>query len=205
MRQAFEPQTYGVQLAVCAVAQVPLPVQCETGVKVEPEHEAAPQLTPALACWQAPAPSQLPVLPQGAWGAQRACGSASPCRTFEHVPALPVTLHAWQVPHVDAPQQTPSTQKSPVRQSVVATHGWPSRFLLPQRFVFGSQMSGARQSASTVQAALQAWFVVLLHMKGAHEMFAATMQLPLPSHVFVGVSVELPVGHEAFAHCVPPA
>ena len=39
--QAFVPQTYGEQLAVVAVAQAPLPVQCETGEKVEPMHAAA--------------------------------------------------------------------------------------------------------------------------------------------------------------------
>jgi hypothetical protein len=146
------------------VAQAPPPVQCETGVNVVPEHEAVPQLTPALACSQEPAPSQLPVLPQGGWGVQRVCGSASPDATFAHVPALPTMLQAWQVPHDEVPQQTPSTQKSPVRQSIVTAHGWPRRFLSPHRFVLGSQMLGARQSASTVQVALQAAFVAPLHM-----------------------------------------
>ena len=53
-------------------------------------------------------------------------------------------------------QQTPSTQLSPVRQSPVAVQAWPSRFLLPQRLVVGSQMSGDKQSLSRAQAALQA-------------------------------------------------
>jgi hypothetical protein len=43
-----------------------------------------------------------------------------------------------------------------VRQSAVVEHDWPRRFLLPQRFVVGSQMFGAKQSASPVQAPLQA-------------------------------------------------
>lgn len=71
------------------------------------------------------------------------------------VPALPWTLQARQVPHdVDA-QQTASTQVRPVRQSVVTLQVWPCRFLVPHRLVFGSQMSGVRQSASTLQAVLQ--------------------------------------------------
>jgi hypothetical protein len=53
-------------------------------------------------------------------------------------------------------QQTPLTQKLPVRHSVVLAHGWPSRFLLPQRLVCGSQMFGGWQSPSPVQAARQA-------------------------------------------------
>ena len=187
------------------VAHAPPPVQCEIGENVEPMHEAVPQLTPALACWQDPLPSQLPVLPHGSCGVQRACGSASPDVTFEHVPALPRTLQAWQVPHDEVPQQTPSTQKSPVRQSLVIVHGWPRRFLSPHRFVLGSQMFGARQSASTVQVALQAAFVVPLHMYGAQAIEAAAVQLPTPSQVRAGASVEVPVGQEGLAHCVPPA
>jgi hypothetical protein len=65
-------------------------------------------------------------------------------------------LQAWQVAHAVALQQTPSTQLLPVRQSLVVAQACPSRFLLPQRLVIGSQISGATQSGSTEQAALQA-------------------------------------------------
>ena len=187
------------------VAHAPSPVQCEIDVNVEPAHEAAPQLTPALACSQAPAPLQLPVLPHGGWAVQRACGSASPGATFEHVPALPTTLQAWHVPHIELPQQTPSTQKSPVRHSDVAAQGCPRRFLSPHRFVFGSQMLGVRQSPSLVQAALQAAVEVALHTKGAQAIEAAAEQLPTPSQVFAGVRVELPAGQDGFAHWMPAA
>jgi hypothetical protein len=60
------------------------------------------------------------------------------------------------VPQAVALQQTLSTQLLPVRQSVETAQDCPRRCLVPQRPVFGSQMSGARQSASTAQAALQA-------------------------------------------------
>ena len=72
------------------IAHVPVPVQCETGEKVEPVHEAVPQgvLTPS--CWQAPAPLQLPVLPQGAFGVQPPCGSSKPAPTFAQEPVAQV-------------------------------------------------------------------------------------------------------------------
>jgi hypothetical protein len=203
--QAPGPQTYGEQLLVAAVAHAPPPVQCETGVYVVPAQDAVPQLTSALACAQAPAPSHEPVFPHGGCGVQRACGSASPAPTLEHEPALPVTLQAWQVPQAEAEQHTLSTQKLPVRQSLVAVHAWPRRFLSPQRLVFESQILGARQSASLVHAALQAEVFVALQRYGAHPIVAAAMQLPTPSQVFAGESVDEPAGHEGFAHCVPAA
>jgi hypothetical protein len=89
------------------------------------------------------------------------CGSAVPEGTFAQVPRLPDTLQAWHIPHDVDPQQTPSTQVRPVKQSAVAVHGCPCRCLVPQRLVFGSQMSGERQSASVLHAELQA--VVPLH------------------------------------------
>jgi hypothetical protein len=149
---AAAPQTYGEQLDVIGVAQLPAPVQWETGVKVDTAHEAAPQAAPTPACWQAPAPLQLPVLPQGGFAGQPVCGSGTPTPTFAHAPVA----QAWHRPHDDDPQHTPSTQKLPVRQSVVVAQLWPSRRLVPHRLVWGSQMSGDKQSASTVHAALHA-------------------------------------------------
>jgi hypothetical protein len=55
---------------VTGAAQEPVPVQCETGVYVDAEQDAVPHATLALACSHAPAPLQLPVLPQGCWGGQ---------------------------------------------------------------------------------------------------------------------------------------
>lgn len=103
-----------------------------------------------------PAPSQVPVDPQGGAGTQRACGSAAPAETALQVPARPGTLQARQVPHEDVPQQTPSTQKLPVRHSSLELHAWPRRFLSPQRLVDMSQMSPAAHWLSDVQVVLQA-------------------------------------------------
>jgi hypothetical protein len=110
------------QVEEVGAAQVPLPLQCETGVNVDPLQAWLPQETPVPASWQAPAPLQAPVLPQGGFAVQREgeCGSAALAGTGAQVPALPATLQAWQVPQALALQQTPSTQLSPVRQSVVA-------------------------------------------------------------------------------------
>jgi len=135
---------------------VPLPLQCETGVNVDPLQDWLPHETPVPASWQAPAPLHAPVLPHGGFGAQRPCGSAALAATGAQVPALPDTLQAWQVLQALELQHTPSTQLSPVKQSVVAVQACPSRFKFPHRLVFGSQMVGDWQSASTVHAALQA-------------------------------------------------
>jgi hypothetical protein len=144
------------QVDETGAAQAPVPLQCETGVKVDPLQEAVPQETPVPPSWHLPAPSQAPVLPQGGLVAHRPCGSRLLDGTFAQFPALPAMLQAWQVAQAVALQQTPSTQLLPVKQSVVTAHACPSRFLLPHRPTFVSQISGDRQSASTAQAALQA-------------------------------------------------
>jgi hypothetical protein len=125
-------------------------------VYVEPVQEAVPHETLVAPCWHAPAPLQLPVLPQGGPAVQRPCGSVVPSGTLVQLPALPATLQAWQVPQALALQQTPSTQVALVKQSVVDEQGCPRRCLFPHLFVAGSQMFPGRQSASLVQAALQA-------------------------------------------------
>ncbi len=69
-----------------------MPLQCETGVKVEPLQVAVPQETPVPPSWHLPAPSQAPVFPQGGLVAQRPCGSRLLDGTFAQLPALPVEV-----------------------------------------------------------------------------------------------------------------
>jgi hypothetical protein len=130
------------------------------GVKVEPVQDAVPHETVVPACRQAPRPLQAPVLPHGGLGAQSAWGSGELVGTLVQLPALPAMLHALQIGQLVVLQQTPSTHVLPVRQSFVLVQAWPRRFLLPHRLVTGSQMLLplllGRQSASEVQAALQA-------------------------------------------------
>lgn len=186
-------------------AQTPAPSQVGALARFcLPLHAAAPQLVPTA--WNAhlPAPSQRPFVPQlaAAVVAHSAWGSALPAGTGEHVPAEPGTLQALHVPQLPVEQQTPSTQKLPVRQSDVCAHAWPSGFLSPQRFVARSQMLGASQAALPVHVVLHA---VPLQAKGAHESVLAARHVPAPSHVRANVSVEPVEGHEGAAQIVPAA
>ena len=108
------------------MAQPPLPLQFDTGVKVEPVHDGVPQDTDVEACVHAPAPLQTPVLPQGGLAGQPE--SAVPEATLAHAPALAPTLQAWHVGHAATPQQTPSVQK-PEPHSLAPAQGWPPPFL----------------------------------------------------------------------------
>jgi hypothetical protein len=110
-----------------------------------------PQAVPAGIGRQAPAPSQVPLKPQGGVAAQPPCGSIAPAATGLHRPALPATLHAAHVPQLDDEQQTPSTQL-PLSHSAFAAQIWPRRFLPHEPPL--QTLPGA-QSASTAQAARQ--------------------------------------------------
>jgi hypothetical protein len=104
------------------VAQAPVPLQREIGVAVDPVHDCVPHDTVVAASWHAPAPLQAPVLPQGGLAGQRFIVSATPTGMFAQLPALVPTLQALQSVHELVLQQTPSTQKLPVRQSLVVAH-----------------------------------------------------------------------------------
>ena len=140
--QAFPPQTYGLQGIPIATAQLPLPLQVDGGVNVEPLQVCAPHDVFVSACWHVPLPVQLPVFPQGmlAETGHLPWGSAPPDGILVHMPALPGTLHAWQVPQEVDLQQTPSTQVRPLKQSEVAVQGLPCATKAPHLLVFGSQL-----------------------------------------------------------------
>jgi hypothetical protein len=177
-------------------------LQKPVGVNEDPEQEACPHEVVVGAFWQLPAPSHAPVKPHGGAGVQRPCGSACDGGTSLHVPWRPETLQAWQVPHAEAAQHTPSTQKLPDRQSSLVAQAWPRRFLSPQRFVLTSQMLGDAQSPSVTHVVLHP---APLQAKGAHGRVLAARQVPAPSQVRPRVSVVAPAGHEAGAQLVPPA
>jgi hypothetical protein len=199
------PHTYGEQLLDVDAAQEPVPLQCAAGVNVDPLQLAAAQVIVVGACWQPPVPLQAPVLPQGdeLLVGHSPCGSAAADGTFAHVPRLPETLHAWQVPQDFDPQQTPSTQVRPVRQSPVAEQVCPCRCNVPHRLVFGSQMFGDRQFVSTVHVELQ--LVVPLQTYGAHEVVVAARQVPAPSQVRALVCVDRPLAQVEATQTVPAA
>jgi len=155
VRQAAAPQANGAQL-IGGCTQAPAPLQLPTGVSVDPLHEAVPQLVVVGPLRQAPLPSHLPLNPQGGFGVQPPCGSISSAPTGLHIPAMPATLHDWQLPHTPDEQQTPSTQL-PLSHSPGPAHCWPRRFKPHEPAL--QTLPGA-QSLSPPQAALQ---VVPLH------------------------------------------
>ena len=168
------------------------------GVSVAPLHEAAPQAVPADIARQAPAPSQVPLNPQGGVAAQPPCGSIAPAGTGLQRPALPVTLHEAQVPQLADEQQTPSTQLPP-SHSLPAAQIWPRRFLPHEPAL---QTVPATQSASLAHAALHA---VPLQLYGAHDCVVAGLHAPAPSQLRASGAVVAPAGHDGGAHSVPAA
>lgn len=203
--QAAFAQAYGEQLIMMPGAQRPAPSQVGAFARFcLPLHTAAPQLVPTA--WKAhmPAPSHRPFVPQlaAAVVAQSVWGSALPLGTGAHVPAEPGTLQALHVPQLPVEQQTPSTQKLPVRQSEVCAHAWPSGFLSPHRLVARSQMLGDSHAALPVHVVLHA---VPLQANGAHESVLAGRHVPAPSHVRASVSVDPFAGQEGAAQIVPAA
>jgi hypothetical protein len=149
--QAFVPQTYGTQVEDVGGAQAPDPSQCETGVKVIPLQEAVPQGALVAASWQAPAPLQAPVLPQGGVAGHWPAGAGLPEAIGAHDP-VPLTLQALQVGHEALPQQTLSVQKPLMHWAALAqARPLGLRAQLPDW-----QVKGATQSASAAQVVLHA-------------------------------------------------
>ena len=150
VRQAAASQANGAQL-IGGCTHAPAPLQLPAGVSVDPLHEAVPQLVVVGPLRQAPLPSHLPLNPQGGFGVQPPCGSISSAPTGLHIPAMPATLHDWQLPHAADAQQTPSTQL-PLSHSLGPAHSWPRRFNPHEPAL--QTLPGA-QSPSPPQAALQ--------------------------------------------------
>jgi hypothetical protein len=166
----------------------------------EPLQVAVPQVVVAGALRQAPAPSQVPLGPQGRVGlaAQPPCGSLAPAAIGWHEPACPDTLQARQVPQLADEQQTPSTQ-FPLPHSPPVAQSWPSR-LRPQEPLL--QTFPGAQSESMAQTATQA---VPLQANGVQLWVAAGLQVPAPSQLRASEAVMPPVGQVGAAHCVPAA
>jgi len=58
------PHVYGLHMLVFGVTQLPLVLQVDVGVSVEPVQAAAAQGVPDAYFWQAPLPSHRPLVPQ---------------------------------------------------------------------------------------------------------------------------------------------
>src|SRR5579871_1607264 len=170
--------------------QFPAPSQAPTGVSVEAVQAAAPQLVPTAMFAQWPVPSQVPLLPQGELllPVQPPCGSAALAETLVQVPALPITLQAWQVPQLGLVQQTPSTQLL-LAHSPAPAHACPG--CLRPHIPLLHTLPGAQSElpAQTVTQEVPA----ALHASGEQGCVTAGLQVPLPSQVRASVAVTVPV------------
>ena len=158
-----------------------MPLQCDTGWYVDPEHEAAaPQTTEAAPCWQPPLPLQAPVLPHGGAAAHWPDGAVTPAPMLAHVPRLPARLHARHVPQLAALQHTPSTQLPPA-QSPPSLHVAPSPCLATQ--LLPLQKLPLAQSSSPLQLVRHA---DAPQTYGLQLSVAAGAQTPAPLHCDTG-------------------
>jgi hypothetical protein len=73
------------------------------------QDAAGPQAVLGDPCWHPPAPSHLPVLPQGRAAAHWPAGAVVPAASGVQVPG-DVPAQVWHVPQLETVQQTPSVQ-----------------------------------------------------------------------------------------------
>jgi hypothetical protein len=128
---ALPSHMYGAHGWVVPATHVPLPshIEARVSVLVPAGHAAGAHIVPLACLRQAPAPSQVPSLPQEAslCRGQLPRGSGMPAGTLAHEPRAPGTLQAWHGPQVMARQQTPSVQL-PLAQSEARAQVAPSGF-----------------------------------------------------------------------------
>jgi hypothetical protein len=166
--QAVAPQVNGTQLDDVTVWQVPVPLHVRAGVAVVPEQDGATHCVPATYRRQAPAPLQVPSLPQVAAPASVHWFSGSaPAATLVHVPSVPASAHDLHVA-VHAVAQQMLWAQMPLAQSPLAVHAVPL-----ERFTQAppAQMFGDAQSASAAHVVLHA---PVPHANGSHIDVVAT-------------------------------
>ena len=160
VRHAVPPvlQVYFPHEPVVGAAHAPAPSHRRAGVNVEPLQVAAAHTVLLTYLRQAPAPLQVPSLPQvdaAAIGHCDATRGAAPAAIGEHVPTLPASEHDTHVPVQAMLQQMLFTQ-FPDWQSVPTPDGHePPIGILPQ--LMATQVLPVVQSAAeVVQVILQA-------------------------------------------------
>jgi hypothetical protein len=105
------PQANGSHMDVVAVWHVPVPLHVRADVSVEPVQLDATHCVPATYRRHAPAPLQVPSLPQAAAPPSVHWFSGSwPLGTLVHVPRVPAMPHDLHVPVQEPPQQKPCSQ-----------------------------------------------------------------------------------------------
>jgi hypothetical protein len=168
--------TYGMQFWAVGATQAPVASHIDGPVYAPEVQRSGAQTVPARYLRHAPAPSQVPSVPQEAapWSTQLRRGSWAPAATGVQCPSVDVRAQLRQAPWQAVSQQTPSTQK-PLPQSLLATHDWP-RLLGPQ-LPFTHEWP-ATQSASLAHRPRQA---PPLQWKGEQACTPGGRQVPTPS------------------------
>jgi hypothetical protein len=113
-RQALlAPQVYGSHFEAVPARQTPEPSQVPADVSVDPTQVGPAHCVPATNLRQAPAPLQVPSLPQvlAAAATHWVAGfGMAPAGIVVQVPTVPVRLQAMQVPAHPVLQQMPCSQ-----------------------------------------------------------------------------------------------
>ena len=175
-------QVYFPHIVVVAAAQAPAPshVRPDRAV-VEFMHMDGAHCVPLMCLRHAPAPLQVPSLPQVDAAAATHCDATSgavPAGIGEHVPTLPASEHDRHVPVQALLQQTLFTQKFDAQSEFMPDGQAPPIGILPQ--LMATQVLPEMQSAAVVvhvvlHAAVPHWY-------GAHELMVAGRHAPIPSH-----------------------
>ena len=129
-------------------------MQVRAGVNVVPEHDAARQVVPVTYSRQAPAPLQVPSVPQLAAPASVHWFSGSrPMATLVQVPSVPAIAHDLHVAVQAVAQQIPWAQML-LAQSLFAVQVAPLGRLVHTPV---EQMFGETQSVSALHVVLHAF------------------------------------------------
>jgi hypothetical protein len=200
---AVVSQVYLPHRVGAAAPQTPAPsqVRCDRAV-VEFMHVGAAHCVPLTNLRQAPAPLQVPSLPQVDAAAAVHCAAtsgAAPAAIGEHVPRLPAIEHDMHVPVQAELQQTLLTQKFDAQSEFTPDGQAPPIGIFPQ--LMATQVLPATQSAAeVVHEVLQA---PVPQRYGVQELVVAGRHTPAPSHDRGDDSVD-PV-QLAAPHAVPTA
>jgi hypothetical protein len=162
--------------------QTPAPLHTRADAAVVELVQVAPAHGVPLTCFRhAPAPSQVPSLPQVVADAAGHCDATSggePASIGEQVPTLPASEHDMHVPVHALLQQTLLTQNPDAQSELSPEEHVPPIGIFPQ--LMATQVLPVVQSAAVVeQVVLHA---PVPHWYGTHELVVAGRQAPAPSH-----------------------
>jgi hypothetical protein len=152
-------QVYFPHAVAVAAPQTPAPSHTRADAAVVVLVQVAAAHCVPLTCFRhAPAPLQVPSLPQVEGAAAGHCDATSgglPGAIGEHVPTLPVSEHDMHVPVQALLQQMLFTQKPDAQSEFTPDGQEPPIGILPQ-LMFTQVLPDVQSAAAVVQAILQA-------------------------------------------------